>query len=846
MKFPHLKLALTALVMLASLGAITTIAQVFAYDDAGNGVFWTNNPPGISAQVWTNSLNTGYGWLSPWVLLQTVRDDTHKVYAGFYNGNGSNIATTNNSSWGMYANGNYNGQTPLYNGTNKAVACRQFPSLTTSQVFKIQWQCKGVASGGTANNRGGFSLRNGMATSSYLDYDTGARFDFYYAAGGGSFLIRDSGGVTATGIPFTSAGFNCEFMLKSSDTYRFTIRSATNNAVLYIADNRSLAGSGTVDSVACYDLQCQDGDQNFNRMEIVSTSLIPPIISNVQPTNRTVFLNPTNQVSFEVDSMTALAGTGVTLLLNGVPQALAFNTNGNTQQLLATNTTALASNVNYAATIVAVDINGNATTNTFNFNTVQTNSLWLDVKANAFGATGNGTTKDTAAIQAAINACPPGGFVWLHNGTFLSGTIFLTNNITLYIDPTATLLGSGNTNDYPILNPPAGNSQQNNCDMALVYAQGCTNVSIDGGGTVNGNGRTNFQSGVEATRPIAIWTALCNQVNIQNVNIVDAGMWTLVNMQSDNLTISNVNINDDGLGGNRDGCDVVDCWHVVIANCTIDSGDDSICIKSGKSRGVNDLVVKNCTITKSQSNGLKFGTASTGVFTNITFQDCAVSNTAHSAMAVESVDGGSARNITFQRITVNGCQNAVFIVLGSRSGASVGSVNGITFRDITGANMSDTRGCPISGCFTNGNTYRVGNILFDNVNISFAGGVSSVPTAPPEYVGQYPENTMWGNLPASGYYLRHATNVTFTNCYTAVAAADARPWIATNDVSNLNIVGPTLNCASTATNVVLQWQKNFVLQSSANVAGPYQDVSNAPNPYPVPASANQGFFRLRQ
>src|SRR6516162_4983983 len=155
MKFPHLKLALTALVMLASLGAITTIAQVFAYDDAGNGVFWTNNPPGISAQVWTNSLNTGYGWLSPWVLLQTVRDDTHKVYAGFYNGNGSNIATTNNSSWGMYANGNYNGQTPLYNGTNKAVACRQFPSLTTSQVFKIQWQCKGVASGGTANNRAG-------------------------------------------------------------------------------------------------------------------------------------------------------------------------------------------------------------------------------------------------------------------------------------------------------------------------------------------------------------------------------------------------------------------------------------------------------------------------------------------------------------------------------------------------------------------------------------------------------------------------------------------------------------------------------------------------------------------
>ena len=93
--------------------------------------------------------------------------------------------------------------------------------------------------------------------------------------------------------------------------------------------------------------------------------------------------------------------------------------------------------------------------------------------------------------------------------------------------------------------------------------------------------------------------------------------------------------------GNRDGCDVVDCWHVTVANCTIDSGDDAICLKSGSSRGVNDVLVKNCTVTKSQSNGLKFGTASTGPFTNITFQDCTLQNVAHSAMAVESVDGGA-------------------------------------------------------------------------------------------------------------------------------------------------------------------------------------------------------------
>lgn len=425
------------------------------------------------------------------------------------------------------------------------------------------------------------------------------------------------------------------------------------------------------------------------------------------------------------------------------------------------------------------------------------NALWLDVKN--YGATGNGITLDTTAIQSAINSCPPGGFVWLHKGAFLSGTIYLKSDITLYIDRTATLLGSGSTNDYPVLNPPANNGQQHNCDKALVYAESCTNVTIEGGGTINGNGRAHFKSRggafkvPEALRPISIWTVLCDQVNVRNIKIVDAGMWSFVNMQTDHLTISDVNINDDGLGGNRDGIDVVDCWHTVIEGCTIDSGDDSICVKSGHPRGVNDLLVKNCVITRSQSNGIKFGTASRGPLTHIIIQDCTLRNVDHSAMALESVDGSEISDVTFQRIHFTDCQNAIFIGLGRRGRALVGGIHDITFRDITGSALKDVRGCPISGCITNGITYYVGNILFNNVNISFKGGLSSIPSDPPEYAGQYPENTMWGNLPAYGYYLRHATNVTFANCRTSAATADARPWIATNDVTTLHILESDLN-----------------------------------------------------
>ena len=829
-----------AVAVLTFMSARPATAQIFAYDDASNGILYTNNPVGIVSQTWTNGMNTGYGWLSPWALVQTVRNNSQNNFAGFYNNNGSLITTTHSSSWGMFANGNG------VSGTNKAFAARQFPSLTTSQTFKIQWQTKGIASGGTSANRGGFALRNGMATNSFLDFDTGTRFDFCYEAGGSSFLILDGGGTLATGIPFTTNGFDLEFTLLSNNTYHFVVRSATNNAVLYITDGRTLAGSGTIDSVACYDLQCQDGDQNFNRMQIVSTSLIPPVITSVQPTNAAYFVNPTNKISFQVASQSStVSSASVTLLLNGVPQTLAFNTTSATSQLFATNTTQMTTNTIYSAAIIATDANGNSITNSFGFNTYQTNALWMDVKN--FGATGNGTTKDTAAIQAAINACPRGGFVWLHNGTFLSGTIFLTNNMTLYIDPSATLLGSGSSSDYPVQNPPANNSQQSNCDMALVYAQGSTNVTIDGGGTINGNGRNNFTSGVEATRPIAIWSVLCTNVTIQNINIVDAAMWTVVNMQSDFLTVSNLNINDDGLNGNRDGCDTVDCWHVRISNLQIDSGDDSICLKSGTSRGINDLIVTNCVITRSQSNGLKFGTATTGLFTNCIFANCSVNNTAHSAMAVESVDGGTIRNVAFQGITFSGCQNAIFIVLGTRNNGPPGAINGVTFRDITGSGMSDMRGSPITGCFTNGIFYRLSNILFSNVDITYEGGLNILPTnTPVEYSGQYPENTIWTNLPAYGYYIRHASNVTFTNCYTAVAPADARPWLATSDLSNFKVYGPALSVVPSLSGLVVQWPDNFVLQSTTNLMGTFSDVSGAPNPYTNSFAEPYRFFRLRQ
>jgi polygalacturonase len=415
-----------------------------------------------------------------------------------------------------------------------------------------------------------------------------------------------------------------------------------------------------------------------------------------------------------------------------------------------------------------------------------------------FGAKGDGKTKDTQAIQAAIDACAgTGGTVLLTGGTFLSGMITLKSDLTFHLDASATLLGTQDDADYPSTNPPTNNTQLKNCRKALVYAESAKNVRIDGAGTIDGNGNVPKWIGPssvhpEATRPMAIYTALCTNVAIDGITVKNAAMWGVVNLEADGLTITNLNV-DTPLSGNRDGIDVVDCHHVLISDSTIRSEDDSICIKSGSSVGVDDVTVKNCHVKQSiVANGLKFGTASYGSFTNVTFQDILVENVDKAAMAVESVDGADIANITFRNITVHQAGSPIFILLGDRGTTPIGSphkigtINGVTFQNVTGDNMKYNWASPISGLLTvDGHRYPLQNLTFDHVHITNKGGLGSVPADPPEYMGQYPDPNLWGNMPAFGYFIRHADGVTFTSSVTDVSPADARKWLEQRDVTGL-------------------------------------------------------------
>lgn len=415
-----------------------------------------------------------------------------------------------------------------------------------------------------------------------------------------------------------------------------------------------------------------------------------------------------------------------------------------------------------------------------------------------YGAVGNGTTKDTAAIQSAIDACAgTGGSVVLSGGTFLSGTLTLKSNMTFFIDGTATLLGSTTTTDYAAQTPGTGNTQLNNCKRALLYAPAVTQLTVDGGGAIDGQGDS--FSGAEGTRPILFWSVLSNNLKVQNLYLKKGAVWSLVNMESDQVLVNNINLQSDNI--THDGIDVVDGTDITVQNCAVQSGDDAMCLKSGVRRGIDTMLVKDSVFSGSGSyggsNGIKFGTATYGGFKQVTLQDCYVKGVQYAAMAVESREGADVDGVAFNRINIADVGGAFFVYLAQQATThpigdvpKLGSMNNVSFNNVTGWTTSwpnsPHQASLVTGHIYSGTTYYITNLKFTSVALAFEGGRTTVPGSPAEATpGQYPESNMFGDLPPWAYYLRHVNGVTFTTCASSLVNSDVRSKLVTSDVTGL-------------------------------------------------------------
>ncbi len=430
--------------------------------------------------------------------------------------------------------------------------------------------------------------------------------------------------------------------------------------------------------------------------------------------------------------------------------------------------------------------------------------------AHAFGAIGDGQAKDTLALQRAIEACSEGagGTVLLAGGTFLSGTLVLHSHVTLRIDAGATLRGSRDDADYPLLQPPVANTELANCRHALVYAVGVTDVRIEGRGTIDGNADVDRWRGMaqpEGTRPMAIFTALSSNVAIEGVTVRDAATWAVVNLEVEHLVIRGITV-DSPHGPTHDGIDVVDGRDVLIEDDVVDAGDDGICLKSGSATGLRDVVVRHDHVRGAGvANGLKLGTATVGPMRHLLFEDIAIENAQAAAMAVESVDGGEVSDVTFRRITVADVGTPVFMLLGARGKAAVGAIHDIRFETIRADRLRYPWGALLTGAPADAaGRHDLQGITFRDVAITWKGagdaagphvfGSSPADIARfPFYAGGYPDakfvfatpaakaEVVEYALPGWAFFVRDARGVRFDDCRVALDGADHRVAIAARD-----------------------------------------------------------------
>ena len=452
---------------------------------------------------------------------------------------------------------------------------------------------------------------------------------------------------------------------------------------------------------------------------------------------------------------------------------------------------------------------------------------YLEVRA--FGAHGDGTHLDTAAIQAAVDACGSagGGIVRFAPGVYRSGTIRLRDRVKLHLVDGATLLGSTTLSDYPPQVPKLRSYTDTYTDKSLIYAEGLTGVGLEGDGVIDGQGGS-FQ-GPYKVRPYLIRFVECRDVSVSGLELRNSPMWVQHYLGCEGVRISGVRVQS-RVNRNNDGIDIDASSAVRISDCHIVSGDDAIVLKTTTTRPCRDVVVTNCVLS-SLCNALKLGTESTGGFDNISFSNCSVYDTHLAGIALETVDGAVMDRVTISNIVMRNVQCPIFVRLGDRArlfteGAAkppVGALRNVVIQGVE-ADGANKTGCAFAGL----PDHPIENLTLRDVTLSFAGGGTAADAARaiPEEPEKYPEYSMFGVLSAYGLFARHIRGLQIENVRCLSAAPDARPAFACEDVADLD-AGGFHGAPSGAPLVSLNNVRGASLRELQAPSGPLLEVGGA-------------------
>ena len=442
-----------------------------------------------------------------------------------------------------------------------------------------------------------------------------------------------------------------------------------------------------------------------------------------------------------------------------------------------------------------------------------------DYRASMFGIKSNGTTLNTRSIQKAIDYIHEngGGRLVFDVGRYLTGTVYLKSNVTIHLLEGAILVGSPNPFDY----------DQNHNWTAMIFGLEQENIGITGQGVIDGQGfvvannlvdiihkglvkdpMRNDRPG-ETIRPQNIYFWRCPNVRIEGITLKDPASWNQQYDQCRNVVITSLAI-DSKSYWNNDGIDIVDCENVEISNCYIDAADDGICLKSHDKNAVCQNVYIHNNTVRTSANGIKFGTASWGGFRNIRIIDNTVYDTYRSAITFSTVDGGFIEDVVVDHLKSINTGNVIFLRIGERQPGRKGRMKNITISNVY-AEVPATK--PDAGYNYEGPVEHqprnispssivgmpdalIENVALNNIEIHYPGGgdpnfarigldeLDKVPELP----ANYPEFSMFKELPAWGFYIRHARNITIENLILVCVMKDYRRAIVLDDVHGAMVV----------------------------------------------------------
>jgi polygalacturonase len=463
-----------------------------------------------------------------------------------------------------------------------------------------------------------------------------------------------------------------------------------------------------------------------------------------------------------------------------------------------------------------------------------------------YGATGNGSSNDTPAINKAIAAANAagGGTVEVPSGRYLAGgSIHMMSNVTMQLDSGSTILGNGSGYDAPESNQfdqyqDYGHSHFHD---AMIWGDRLTNIGFVGSGTIDGNNKliTGNPSSGQADKIISL--TRCDGLTLNGITLRQGGHFAILINGCNHVTSDHLNIQT---ASDRDGWNIISTQNVTITNITDAANDDALVFKSDYALGQKlpngHVTVTNAQLSAGCCNALMFGSETCGDFTDYNFDTINITGANKSGLGMVSMDGSNITDVHYRNITVSNVASPIMQKIGTRrrcgNSPGVGHISNITYDNIRITGKSSPQYSATTWGEAGSN--QISNITYNNVHITVPGGHGSMSTGvPSNNATDYNPNSI-GTRPSYGWYIHNANNITFNNSGVDFGSGDARPAVIANTGSALLFDHFTAERSTGSADMIFQSINGYCVRDSTNTDGGALRITATGSTQSCPAQGN--------